>query len=302
MPDASTCALCGETRTTAIHGISDRLYRTTEEIFTVARCGGCGLARLDPPPAQPSLYYPTGYWHEPGRLAETYRRLVIRDHVRFARRALKDGRRVLDVGCGSGLLLRELRATKPDLKVMGLDASTQAAAIAWRAKRVPVVTADLTCPPLPEASFDLITMYHVLEHLNNPAAYVEAARRLLAPGGKLVAQVPNLDCWQYRVFGYRWSGLDVPRHLYDFRLDDLRRLLSNSGFRIERVKHFSWRDNPAGLATTMAPGLEPVARSVRGAAPRNLLYLALTAASLPFAALEALCGHGSSVMVEAAIK
>jgi SAM-dependent methyltransferase len=154
--------------------------------------------------------------------------------------------------------------------------------------------------PFPEGSFDLITMFHVLEHLKDPAGYLAAARRLLAAGGKLVVQTPNLDCWQYRLFGARWSGLDAPRHLYDFRLEDLRSLLENNGFRICRVKHFSWRDNPTSLATTIAPHLEPVARAARGARPRNALYLALTLVSLPFALLEAVFGHGSSVMLEAA--
>ena len=146
-------------------------------------------------------------------------------------------------------------------------------------------------------------MFHVLEHLPDPVSYVNAARGLLAPGGRLVVQTPNLDCWQYRVFGDRWSGLDVPRHLYNFRRRDLLRMLEACGFRIVRVKHFSWRDNPAGLATTIAPDLEPVARAARRDQPRNAfwlwLYFALTVAALPFAALEALAGHGSSIMAEA---
>jgi SAM-dependent methyltransferase len=296
---SGVCPLCAESRSIVIHKGSDRLYRTTNEIFTVVRCAGCGLARLDPAPADIARFYPDAYWYEPGRLEEIYRRLVMRDHLRFARRAPGQGLRVLDVGCGSGLFLRELRAANPAMKAVGMDASPQAAALAWRGYRVPAVAADLQRAPFGEASFDLITMFHVLEHLPDPAAYLTAARRLLARGGKLVVQTPNLDCWQYRIFGARWSGLDIPRHLYDFRLRDLRRLLESCAFRVIRVKHFSWRDNPTGLATTIAPGLEPVARAARGAGSRNALYLALTAAALPFAALEAFFGHGSSMMIEA---
>jgi SAM-dependent methyltransferase len=292
---SSPCALCGESRSEPICRLSDRLYRTTGETFALVSCRGCGLARLDPPPANPSLHYPAGYWHEPAALETIYRRLVLRDHVGFVRRALGSGRRVLDVGCGSGFFLSELRPAY----AVGLDASTRAAALAWRRHRIPSLAADLARAPFSDGSFDLITMFHVLEHLSDPPAYVRAARRLLASGGKLVVQTPNFDSWQCRVCGPRWIGLDAPRHLFDFRLADLRRLLEAGGFRILRVKHFSWRDNAACLATSLAPGLEPVARSARGLPSRNFSYLALTLCALPFAAMEALFGHGATVMIEA---
>jgi SAM-dependent methyltransferase len=301
------CLLCGNSANLAVHKGSDRLYGTTDEVFNIVRCAGCGMARLHPQPADVGRFYPRRYWCQPGRLEEIYRRLVIADHVRFARRALGTSRRVLDVGCGSGLFLRalqgRLRAVAPPAHVVGMDASPRAAALAWRSQKVPATAADLVRAPFAAGSFDLICMFHVLEHLPDPVAYLNAARGLLASGGRLVVQTPNLDCWQYRIFQDRWSGLDVPRHLYNFRRQDLLRMLEGCGFRAVRVKHFSWRDNPAGLATTIAPGLEPVARAARGDRPRNAfwlwLYFALTVAALPFAALEALAGHGSSIMVEA---
>ena len=298
------CILCGELLGVPLHRGGDRLYRTTAEMFTVVGCAGCGLARLDPQPADIGRFYPERYWHQPGRLEEIYRRLVIADHVRFARRALGAGRRILDVGCGSGLFLRALRdrLQAKGTDIAGIDASPRAAALAWHRLEVPTAVADLVRAPFAASSFDLICMFHVLEHLPDPVAYLNAARGLLAPGGKLVVQTPNLDCWQYRIFGDRWSGLDIPRHLYDFRLRDLRRMLEGCGFRVVRVKHFSWRDNPAGRATTIAPGLEPVARAARGDRPNAFwrwLYPILTVACLPVAALEALFAHGSSVMLEA---
>ena len=101
--------------------------------------------------------------------------------------------------------------------------------------------------------------------------------------------------------------IDVPRHIIDFRLSDLESLLDACGFEVLRHKHFSLRDNPAGLATSLAPSLDPMARrlqSHRGnAAPAvdegSGVCAALVAASVPFTLLEAACRAGSTIMVEA---
>jgi len=190
--------------------------------------------------------------------------------------------------------------------VVGLDFSLEAANVAWRRSGVPAVCATLSRAPLAPASCAAITMFHVLEHLYDPGSYLEAAHSLLKPGGRLIIQVPNAACWQFLVFGQRWNGIDVPRHLIDFRKSDLDALLDSCGFEVLRHKHFSLRDNPAGMATSIAPDLDPMARRLRRIpeTPRqrlfkDLAYLALTAASLPFALLEAACRAGSTVMVEA---
>jgi hypothetical protein len=100
--------------------------------------------------------------------------------------------------------------------------------------------------------------------------------------------------------------LDVPRHLINFRATDIRALLENCGFNVLRTKNFSLRDNPAGMASSISPSLDPMARRVRRVAetPRkrllkDLAYFGLVAASLPFTLLEAACGAGSTVMLEA---
>ena len=111
----SACAICGTTECEAVFQASDRLYHTTTERFSVVRCRTCGLLRLDPQPDADALgrYYPGNYWFTPdesaaGKLEEWYRRLVLRDHVRFVRRALgESGARgpLLDGGCGGGLFV-----------------------------------------------------------------------------------------------------------------------------------------------------------------------------------------------------
>jgi hypothetical protein len=149
-------------------------------------------------------------------------------------------------------------------------------------------------------------MFHVLEHLYDPSAYLQAAMELLKPGGRLVIQVPNAACWQFLFFGEAWNGIDVPRHLINFRAKDLTALLDYCGFEVVRTKYFSLRDNPAGMASSIAPGLDPMARRVRQLKEsdrmrllKDVLYLGLVLGSLPLTLLEAACRAGSTVMVEA---
>lgn len=290
------------------------MYGTTDREFLIIECRDCRLIRLFPQPGTEELrtYYPATYWFEPAetfaaRAEEKYRRFVLGDHVRFVARALEEGGEdgpVLDVGCGGGLFLKML--AERGHRIVGLDFSLAAAAIAWRHNLVPAVCATLTRAPLAEASCAGVTMFHVLEHLYEPAAYLAAAHRLLKPDGRLVIQVPNAACWQLLLFGERWNGLDVPRHLFDFKQKDIEGLLDSTGFEVLRVKHFSLRDNPAGLATTIAPGLDPMARRVRGVVEtpnqrlaKDLAYLGLVVLATPFTLLEAACRAGSTIMIEA---
>ncbi len=308
------CPACNSPESRVLFRATDRLYRTTSKEFSVVECLQCRLMRLHPWPTPDELrgYYPEGYWFSPSRTAagrqeEAYRRFVLRDPVQFAERALagcKEDGLVLDVGCGSGLFLRMM--AERGARAVGLDVALDAGAIAWRQNHVPVVCATLSQAPFPAECCAVVTMFHVLEHLYDPASYLEAVHRLLRPGGRLIVQVPNAACWQFLLLGDKWSGVDVPRHLFDFRQADLETLLDTCGFEVLRHKHFSLRDNPAGLASSLAPGLDPMARRVRGLneTPRqqlfkDLLYFALLAAGLPFTLLEAACHAGSTVMVEA---
>ena len=310
----SHCPACDGAEFQLMFTASDRLYRTTTEKFQVVECKQCRLMQLAPQPTPADLekYYPKNYWFAPGastagRLEEIYRRIVLRDHVRFVERALRESQEtgpVLDVGCGGGLFLRML--SDRGFPGIGADFSHDAARVAWTSNRVPAAIMSLEQAPFPAGSCAAVTMFHVLEHLYSPRAYLLAAHKLLRPDGRLILQVPNAGCWQFLLLGPAWNGVDVPRHLYDFRPADLDLLLNSCGFEILRRKYFSLRDNPAGLATSLAPSLDPMARRIRqpdesqrGRLVKDLVYGALTLASLPFTMIEAACRSGSTIMIEA---
>ena len=314
MPLGAGCTACGGQESRVLFPVTDRLYGTTRETFHIVECVACGLLRLSPQPSPDEFgaYYPKRYWFDPAenaasRMEERYRRLVLRDHVHFVERALRESGEsgpVLDVGCGGGLFLGMLR--EQGYRVLGLDVSREAAGLAWRRHHVPAITGDLAAAPVAPASCAAVTMFHVLEHVARPQAYLGEAYRLLGPKGRVVVQVPNAASWQFALLGRRWNGVDAPRHLHLFRGADMERMLEAAGFEVVRRKYFSLRDNPGGLATSIAPWLDPMARRIRGIQEssvtrlaKDLAYFALVAAALPFALLEAVFGAGSTIMIEA---
>jgi SAM-dependent methyltransferase len=309
------CPACGGRETCVLFTATDRLYATTSKLFQIVECKQCRLIRLYPQPTPQELraYYPANYWIEPeatvtDRLEMFYRRLVLRDHLRFTERALRESEEqgiVLDVGCGSGVFLKTL-AERGHKHVVGLDFALDAATAAWKHAGIPAICGTLSKAPFAPGSCAAITMFHVIEHLYDAASYLYAARDLLAPDGRLIVQVPNAACWQFLLLGERWNGLDVPRHLVHFRVKDLETLLDHCGFEILRHKHFSLRDNPQGMAISLAPMLDPIGRRLRHVPEtarlglwKDLAFFALVAACLPFTLLEAACHAGSTVMIEA---
>jgi SAM-dependent methyltransferase len=100
-------------------------------------------------------------------------------------------------------------------------------------------------------SIDAAIVWHVLEHLRDPAAALERIRRWVRPGGRVIVACPNLASLQARVGGDRWFQQDVPRHLTHFTSRGLGRLMDRSGFPLERMSHVVVEQNPLGMWQTI---------------------------------------------------
>lgn len=245
-------------------------------------CERCGTGRFDPlpDPAVIRAYYPDSYYGEPGHkfqpLVETLVRAIGSRHLGFLARALAPGARVLDVGCGRGVTLAAL--ADRGFEVHGSEISAEATRGADPRAEIRIAQ-HLREAGYSPACFDLITIWHVLEHLPDPRGTLEEAARLLVDGGRLIVAVPNFSSLQARWSGADWFHLDLPRHLFHFPLSALEHLLRDCGFEIESAHHFSLRQNPFGWiqsAFNRWTGL-----------PRNALYTLLhsraAAGPAPFA-------------------
>ncbi len=296
---------------------SDRLYRHHRpRRFSVVRCGECGLVRLDPQPAPEELrrYYPDNYWFapEPARPAAWRRRTggwcCATTCASWRGRCGGSRARgpLLDVGCGGGLFLGMMR--ERGFRVVGLDFSREAAAIAWRRQQVPAVCAMLEHAPVrADESVAVLTMFHVLEHLYDPRAYLRPRAGCWRRTAGWWCRCPTPPAGSSACWASAWNGVDVPRHLFDFRAGDVEKLLESCGFEVVRRKYFSLRDNPAGLASSLAPVARPhgAARAARArkaagrAAGQRPGVLGAGGGGAAVHVLEAACGAGSTVMIEA---
>ena len=135
---------------------------------------------------------------------------------------------MLDVGCGSGLSL--LRARDAGWRVMGVEPDDAAARTA-KARGIDVVARHLhELTPAFDGTFERIMLSHVIEHVHDPFAMLRRCSELLAPGGSLWLETPNLSSLGHMEFGANWRGLEPPRHLVMFRSRPLEALLVRAGF------------------------------------------------------------------------
>ncbi len=233
----------------------------------VVACPTCGLGRFYPMPtaAQIVEFYPRSYYGSEGRkfrfLTELMVRLVGFRSARFLSRGLTRGARVLDVGCGRGVLLRGL--IDHGCEAHGFEISKEAVLGADPRAHIRVAP-DLQAADYPDAYFDRVVIWHVLEHVRQPDQTLSEIYRVLKPGGTISVAVPNFSSWQSRWSGPDWFHLDLPRHLYHFPVAALRQLLEQCGFQCQSEHHFSLRQNPFGWVQS--------ALNRWRAGPRNGLY------------------------------
>lgn len=215
---------------------SRRLLVTTNPItgerFEVLRCTKCGLSRTEPQLSQQELdrYYPSSYYG----VAERYRldldrsmSLVTRSRIRRIESMIGGPGRVLDVGCGPGWLLNEMR--RRGWEARGTERSTGALHHAREVLNLDVRTQELDELVAEGVSYDAVVLWHVLEHMRDPSQTLHEIALLLRPGGVLMVAVPNFGSPEARIGGTGWFHLDVPRHLYHFNVDTLKSLLADAG-------------------------------------------------------------------------
>ncbi len=208
--------------------------------FNIVQCSACGLVYVgeDPSTIDYAALYDESYYtggqngafadyvgQAAGRRAAARRRL-------WTLRRLKARGRLLDVGCAAGFFLAEAAR---HFEVRGVEPSTFAATFAREKLGLDVFNGTLHDAAFAAASFDLITLWDVIEHVPDPAALLVEIRRLLAPGGHVVLTTGDIDSGYAQARGARWHLLTPPWHLYFFSRATLATLAKRAGLTVEGI-------------------------------------------------------------------
>ncbi len=223
------CNLCGANDT--------RYYARSPEGQTVVQCRRCDLIYTNPRVRTDAAAGSVEAAQE--ELEKDYGAEQALYHARFADRLRWILSRrpppaaVLDVGCAWGYFLDE--GTKRGYEMYGVELSPQTAAFAQRVcPRVHVGT--LETAPWPECSFDIVTLWHTLEHLPDPLAVLQRLHRLMKPGAQLFIEVPDAGSRIARAEKERWVHFRPSSHLYYFDRTTVRALLTRAGFTCSQMQ------------------------------------------------------------------
>ncbi|MFC5412316.1 class I SAM-dependent methyltransferase [Larkinella bovis] len=217
-------------------------YLVSETDFIIQNCGKCGLKATNPRPVEGEIgrFYQSDDYisHSDTRkgiisqLYHTVRTITVRQKVKLITDLSPQKGQLLDIGCGSGYFLSA--SQQAGWKIMGTEPDTntrrQAAERTYIQLKRSIFELDDT------RKFDVITLWHVLEHIHELQETLDWIRAHTLSKGHVVIAVPNYHSWDAKHYKQFWAAYDVPRHLYHFSPGTMRTLLSRYGFEIVRQK------------------------------------------------------------------
>ena len=209
--------------------------------------------------------------------------------------------RLLDAGAGRGRFVAA--ALEAGYEASGVEPSPRAGHTG-----APVLPVSIEDAPIDPGSIDVVTLWHVLEHLDDPSTALERIGSWLRPGGGLLVGVPNLASLQARLGGPGWYHLDVPRHRVHFTPAGLSMLLESHRFRVIAVHHRLLEHNPFGMWQSLVNRVTRRPSYLYNALKRNAPLrspdMAVSLAALPAAPLAAAlelaaaaCRRGGTIAV-----
>jgi len=286
--EATACLLCGANAAHPLYQLPDLLLGLPGS-FDLVRCTTCGLVYQNPRPRADEIgfYYPDQYdsyaappWANPSPVARVLQLYGIKKRWKYLERwaPARSQRSILDVGCATGVFLA---AGSHSWHKVGVELSPAAVRYAREQFGLAVHPGTIEDTPLPARSFDVITMWDVLEHLYDPIGTLGRIRELLRPDGVLVGRVPNIDSWEAKLSGRYWSGLDQPRHIFVPGEATLDRMLRSAGFVIQDRRCLSGSAAMLALSWRFWVHQHVAQERWRSLARRALDNLALRLALLP---------------------
>jgi ubiquinone/menaquinone biosynthesis C-methylase UbiE len=236
MEEVKNCLICGNMEFIPYLNCND--YFLTKEIFNIVKCKSCGFIFVNPRPSRSEL---NKYYESPEYISHSgtnkglinfvytkFRKYTHSNKVKLVRKYAK-GNNILDIGCGSGELLNLFKNN--GWQTSGIEPNQNARNFAVSEYKLDVKD-ESEIENIPDNSKDIISMWHVLEHVSDLNERVGELKRILKNDGTVFIAVPNSISHDANYYKEFWAAYDVPRHLYHFTPDSMKRLLEKFKFNI----------------------------------------------------------------------
>ena len=218
----------------------------TKEDFHICECLNCGLLYTMPRPDKDHIgaYYKSEdyYSHKENtkgfvpKLYERIKKNNLKNKYQLATKGLSVGK-MLEIGCGVGDFLHT--AEEHGWECIGVEPSEEAKAIATKRTKASILSSE-ELESLADEQFDLITMWHVLEHVDDLRWEMDQLQRLIKPHGRIVIAVPNYKSYDGQYYKEHWAAYDVPRHLNHFNRTVLTKMFKTKGLELKKMDKLKW--------------------------------------------------------------
>jgi 2-polyprenyl-3-methyl-5-hydroxy-6-metoxy-1,4-benzoquinol methylase len=243
MEKLAKCLICGSDNLNKELSCKD--YVASGEMFDLYRCGQCSFLFTNPRPDNNEIgryYQSERYVSHAGdkqgfsfiyRVYDVVRDFSIKSKLSLIKKYHSSGK-LMDLGCGLGYFLNGVHLDKT-FDATGVDISEDA--ISYVKNRFGLeVYKEQDLDDFKSNSFDIVTQWHVLEHVHLLNERMAQLKRILSKDGTLFIAVPNSDSWDAKHYKAFWDGYDVPRHLYHFNQHSFGLLMEKHGFRVVETK------------------------------------------------------------------
>ncbi|MBL7932104.1 MAG: class I SAM-dependent methyltransferase [Bacteroidia bacterium] len=234
------CPVCKQTDFKPFITCKD--YTVSKENFQIASCTSCGFKFTNPIPDISKLgdYYKSEDYishsnTKQGIISKLYhavRNYTLKGKLKLISEYVSRGT-LLDYGCGTGMFLKVCQDA--GWKVQGMEPDAGARRIASEMKVKTYADKSELAPVLGERSVDIITLWHVLEHVTDLEDTLTFFKSRLSKNGALMIAVPNHNSFDAKHYKEFWAAYDVPRHLYHFEPKTISKLLAQHGFVLEKI-------------------------------------------------------------------
>jgi len=230
------CNLCGNSEYKVLYEAKNSEnynYYSSGNYGRIVKCEQCGLIYTDP---------------KDKNIEKIYKNIEDKDYLKSKEARIENSKRdlknimklkksgkLLDIGCGPGLFLKVARDKGFD--VCGIELSKWACDIA-RKEGLNVLNKSLKSAGLERDSFDIVTMWDVIEHIEDPNGIIRDTNKILKKDGLLVLNTPNIGSFYAKLMGNKWWNL-MRMHIYYFDKKTIRKLLEKNGFKVLKIKDYS---------------------------------------------------------------